>query len=164
MKKITMLFLCLGISLMVFAQAPYKHSVGVYFGSFNGITYKAFNSGSTGFQVDAGLKLNFPRVDNHTVMAYSVEVNPNVFRQMSIPQVNGLYWLLGGGAGIGAAFHPNYSWFKLGVNAIGGIEYKFNIPLALQLDLRPGLGFMIGNPTRLYFDWTLSFSARYVIR
>lgn len=160
MKKTSLLFLLLGIGLFAYSQAPYQNAVGIHFGSFNGVTYKTFLSSTTALQVDAGLKLNFPGGGHGLVLG--VEANANAMHQESIRQVNGLYWLLGGGAGLGIASYSGAA-FKLGVNAIGGLEYKFRIPLAVQLDLRPGFGFIAGSNSRAYFDWVLCLGVRYTL-
>lgn len=158
MKKITLLLLFLGISVFAFAQGPYRNAVGIHVGSFNGLTYKTFLSGSTALQIDAGLKLNFPGNDEGLVLG--IEVNPNAMYQMEFNRVSGLYWLLGGGATLGVRT-SKYSALKLGVNAIGGLEYKFRIPFAIQLDLRPGFGFIAGENAHGYFDWIASLGFRY---
>lgn len=60
---------------------------------------------------------------------------------------------------------PNYSFGKIGVNAIGGVEYKFNIPLTLQADLRPGFGLLFNKHFTInYFDWAICVGVRYTIK
>ena len=71
-----------------------------------------------------------------------------------------MYWFAGGGLSLGG--WAGYG--KFGVNAIGGIEYKFNIPLTIQADLRPGFGLAFGYGGSFpYFDWGLCFGIRYTI-
>ena len=54
---------------------------------------------------------------------------------------------------------------KLGVNAIGGVEYRFRFPLTLQADFRPGFGLLFNNHYNVtYFDWGLFVGARYIIQ
>lgn len=167
MKKITLLLAIVATTFTLSAQSLYNHSVGLYLGSFNGVTYKTFTSSNTAFQCDAGLKVGF-----WNGALYGFEINPNYMYQESFKTVRPLQWFVGGGVGIGASWRNYYDhdiyrragYFKLGVNAIGGLEYKFNIPLALQVDLRPGIGFLLGQPTHCYFDWVASFSVRYVIK
>ena len=54
---------------------------------------------------------------------------------------------------------------KAGANGFFGLEYKFDIPLALQLDFRPGYR-CIFLPNRFAdhkFDWGLNFGVLYTL-
>ncbi len=60
------------------------------------------------------------------------------------------YW--GPSASVGLGFNPG--WFGLGVGANVGIEYVFNFPLQLSLDIRPQLGLQFGGGVHLqYWGW-----------
>ena len=53
---------------------------------------------------------------------------------------------------------------KFGAHSIVGLEYKFDIPLTLQLDVRPGYRFLFNNEVNLdhTFDWGMvNFGVRY---
>ncbi len=157
MKKICVILLGLvmGMMLTVNAQAPYKHSIGATVLSFNGVSYKTFLTDNLALSVDAGFKWTVPVLG----IACTGEVNPNLMYEAPT-SANGLYWLVGGGLSLGG--WAGYG--KFGVNAIGGIEYKFNIPLTLQVDFRPGYGLAFGSNYGVsYFDWGLCFGVRYTI-
>lgn len=176
MKK--RLFLLMMAVAMIFgqlqAQAPYKHGIGGMIGSFNGFTYKTFFTDHLALQADLGVSIirtageYYDRVGG--IDLYTLQLNPNVMYQGNF--VAGLYGFIGGGVSLGWNFGPYYySEFgrrdvreigKFGINAIMGLEYKLNIPLALQLDFRPGYGLLFTDePGWNHFDWNLSFSVRY---
>jgi len=70
----------------------------------------------------------------------------------------GLNWYAGAGAGIGhssALDNSGSSKFLLDINGDLGIEYHFDVPLQLSLDLRPAFGTSGADAT------SLAFSARY---
>ena len=51
---------------------------------------------------------------------------------------------------------------KCGANGIFGLEYKFNAPVALQFDFRPGYGCLFAeNYDFHYFDWSVNLGVRY---
>lgn len=157
MKKISIILLSLvmGMMLTVNAQAPYKHSVGATVLNFNGFSYKTFLTNNLALSVDAGFKWTV-----FNGIPLTSEVNPNLMYEAPT-RANGLYWFAGGGLSLGG--WAGYG--KFGVNAIGGIEYKFNIPLTIQADFRPGYGmaFTGGGYGLSYFDWGLCFGIRYTI-
>ena len=156
------------------AQAPYKHGIGGMVGSFNGFTYKTFFTDHFALEADLGVSI-IRTAGEHSDWAgsvdlYTLQLNPNVMYQGHF--VAGLYGFAGGGVSLGWNFGPyRYSDFgrtyvreigKFGINAILGLEYKFNIPLALQLDFRPGYGLLFtDDPGWNHFDWNLSLSVRY---
>lgn len=64
--------------------------------------------------------------------------------------------------------HYNYSYYgwgnnaKIGLGMLLGLEYKFDIPLSLQADFRPGYAMLLsGGYFGYYFDWGLNLSVRY---
>lgn len=156
------LFLVIG-ALSTQAQAPYKHSIGGILGFIEGGSYKTFIADNLAVQLDFGFRFSH--------YASGADVNANFMFEKAIK--NGFYWFAGGGVSLGPAFggvvfDPLLNTiplgFKLGLNAIGGAEYKFaKIPLTLQADIRPGVAFYAWrgafNP---YFDYNfLNVSARY---
>ena len=190
MKKISVILLSLvmGMMLTVNAQAPYRHSIGATLGNMEAFSYKTFFTENFAFSVDAGVKWTvgaahiYHRGNNNYpgyVWPFTVEVNPN-FMYEAAAGPKGLHWFVGGGVSAGysrsAIYNSQYdaydarfsyhSFGKLGVNAIGGVEYKFNIPLTLQADLRPGFGMLLFNKyvTINYFDWAICVGVRYTIK
>lgn len=158
----TKLFICLFVvlgALSTQAQAPYKHSIGGILGFIEGGSYKTFVADNFAIQVDFGFRWAH--------YASGAEVNGNFMYEQAIKK--GFFWFAGGGLSVGPAFGGvvfgnNPIAFKLGLNAIGGAEYKFaKIPLTLQADIRPGASFYIWNGNfKPYFDYNfLNASARY---
>lgn len=161
----TKFFICFFIvvgALSAHSQAPYKHSIGGILGFIEGGSYKTFVADNFAIQVDFGLRW--------AVVASGAEVNGNFMYEQAIK--NGFYWFAGGGVSLGPAFggtlfnpltNTSSIGFKLGLNAIGGAEYKFaKIPLTLQADIRPGVAFYIANGFNPRFDYNfVNASARY---
>lgn len=184
MKKLSTLLLILGLVVAVNAQAPYRHSIGGTLGNLNAFSYKTFFTDHLAFSIDAGYKwthtyatyhekgtnyaVNFRNFQPHTI-----EINPNLMYEAPTGK-GGLHWFIGGGLSGGYSWANYYNgWYgtyryyygKFGVNAIGGIEYKFNIPLTLQADFRPGFGMMFNNHYHInYFDWGVNVGVRYTIQ
>lgn len=143
-------------------DAPYKHSVGGVVGFIDGFSYKGFILNKLAIQADAGFGIGFPYM--------STKANVNLMYQGYIKK--GFYWFAGGGVSGGYAFGgaasyfytTSYSYGLIGINAIGGAEYKFaKIPLTLQADIRPGVAFHINRSVfETRFDYNfLNLSARY---
>lgn len=144
-------------------EPPYKHSVGGVLGFVNGFSYKGFVLNEFALQVDAGVGYGFPSYLN-------MKANLNLKFERYIKK--GFYWFAGGGVSVGTALDPYgyYSYYGynapryfalIGLNAIGGVEYKFaKIPLTLQADMRPGVSFIIDADPQFDFNF-LNISARY---
>lgn len=161
MKKICVILVALvmGFTVTLNAQAPYKHSIGATLLNFNGVSYKTFLMDNFALSVDAGFKWTATGDGHGAWFPLTMEINPNLMYEAPT-NVNGLYWLVGGGLGLGLGIPQVYG--KFGVNAIGGIEYKFNIPLTLQADFRPGMGLAFNRyGAGAYFDWGLCLGLRY---
>ena len=189
MKKISVILLSLlmGMMLTLNAQAPYKHSIGGTLGNMEAFSYKTFLTDNLALSVDAGFKWTTSPATcdiwykgNHDaehvhVSPMTIEANPNFMFEAAAGS-KGLHWLVGGGISLG------YSWFlyndyyyarydrrttsygKFGINAIGGIEYKFSIPLTLQVDFRPGYGLLFREHLAVsYFDWAVCVGLRYTL-
>lgn len=114
---------------------------------------------------------------------WDLELNPNFMYEGHF--VAGLYGFAGGGVSLGYSwrhwnpvmaayytgwinYYPPYRarWDrgKFGVNAMLGLEYKLNIPLALQFDFRPGYGMFfndVRNNEWHFFDWSVNAGVRY---
>ncbi len=172
-KKLIVLAALVLFCFSTFAQtrhnaAPYNNGIGATIGFMNGVTFKTFPTNNLAIQLDLGYRF-------HSYAPAIFSFNPNLMYQGAIK--NGFYWFVGGGLNVGATL-PRYDYlagyryvtqpadFVFGVNAIGGVEYKFpNIPLALQADVRPGF-FLFSNhkyhDPYLAFDYNfINVSARY---
>ncbi|MCQ2270047.1 MAG: hypothetical protein MJZ52_02310 [Bacteroidales bacterium] len=190
MKKISIILLTLvmGFSVAVNAQAPYKHSVGGTLGTMEAFSYKTFFTNHLTLDLNAGYKFTVGPAAycingikgsyNTTIFPSTIEVNPNLEYESTTGK-SGLLWFIGGGLSLG--YCPNVAivdkslnrgwgfartnWGKFGVNAIGGIEYKFNFPMTLQVDFRPGYGLLFdgSKETISYFDWALCVGVRYCL-
>ena len=172
------LFLVSGLSLQ--AQLPYRHSVGGVFCTTWGFSYKTFWAEKLSFSADVGchiIRTGGEVWPDCTVS--SIILNPNLMYET--PVSARLYALVGGGVTLGynwkyVIWHiamqgitsDNYKYLgkggKLGANVIAGLEYVFKIPLAVQLDFRPGYGVFIKDNVRWHhFDWNVCLSMRYVL-
>ncbi len=160
MKKVVFsLLLVFSVASMAsFAQA-YKHSIGAVVGSMNGFSYKTFVTEKFTISVDLGEKyVGGVRTNRGRVMSpFTIEINSNFIYEANM--FSGLFGMVGGG--ISSGYAPYYG-FKTGINTIFGLEYKFGVPMTLQLDFRPGLGCIIYDDViYLYFDWALNLGVRY---
>lgn len=147
--------------------APYNNAIGGTVGFMNGVSFKTFPTNHFGIQLDLGYRFI---VDyEYNAVPIVLTFNPNFMYEKACG--NGFYWFIGGGLNLGATLpHHRVGWydhsyFVFGVNVFGGAEYKFaNIPLALQVDARPGF-FLFGNRYHdpyILFDYNfLNISARY---
>jgi hypothetical protein len=183
MKRLSLFLVALGLVWAVNAQAPYRHSIGVTLGNMEAFSYKTFFTDHLAFSVDAGYKWTLSPAtykQKGTSFAWhdglswvtSIEANPNLMYEAST-NAGGLHWFVGGGLSAGYGwtnftygdihdYHYRTFFGKMGVNAIGGIEYKFNFPLTLQADFRPGFGLMFNRDYNVhYFDWGVMVGARY---
>lgn len=168
--------LFLGAAFTANAQAPYKHSIGVTMGTTQAVSYKTFVGNHFAVQLDLGTKYSiFYIAGYHNPPCWSMELAPNILYEGHF--VKGLYGFVGGGVSLGFSFAPQVSYYnstspdmqirdvmgKAGANGIFGLEYKFGIPLILQLDLRPGYRFQFNNEITVNhtIDWGLNFGMRY---
>lgn len=177
MKKhsLIILFIALfaGAMFQANAQAPYKNAFGVSVGNMQALTFKTFGSNHFAFQLDLGTKYiatdgRFKNVDLTNVHIWTLELNPNIMFEGRL--TGGLYGLVGIGASIGYSWNTfSWGWFntrsdfgKCGANGIIGMEYKFNAPVALQFDFRPGYGCLFAEHYDAhYFDWSVNLGVRY---
>lgn len=179
MKKQTFILILALLVSMAFhtqAQAPYKHSIGATVGSMQAVSYKTFPTDHFAIQLDLGTKYNHCIILGYGSRHLSMEIAPSFMYEGHF--VKGLYGFVGGGFSLGFTWWPSVSYYvsyspdmqihnimgKGGAHGIIGLEYKFDIPLTLQVDFRPGYFFQfnhefIGNHT---FEWGLpSIGVRY---
>jgi len=181
MKKILLWVFLMAVGLALQAQPPYRHSVGGIGCTMWGFSYKTFWAEKVAFSADVGLQIMCTGGEDWSnVTVSSVVLNPNLMYE---GQFNPHWYVfVGGGVSIG------YNWWfsylgtledyargykydakrgiakggKLGANVIAGLEYVFKIPLAVQLDFRPGYGVFIKDNVRWHhFDWNLCMGIRY---
>ena len=147
--------------------APYDNAIGGTIGFMNGASFKTFPTNHFAIQLDLGYR--FILDYEYNAVPIVLTFNPNFMYEASCG--NGFYWFIGGGFNIGGTLphhrvgfyhHGN---FVIGANVFGGAEYKFaNIPLALQVDARPGF-FLFANRHHdpfVLFDYNFfNVSARY---
>ena len=167
------IFLCIlaclpmGIAFTTNAQSPYKHSIGVTLGTAQAVGFKTFPTDHFAIQLDLGTKYAYV-YGNHL---WSFELAPNFMYEGRL--TGGLYGFVGGGGSFGYCW-KNYHYFnalgetsshnnaKGGLNGFFGMEYKFAIPLNLQLDFRPGYRCVFNKDLSEHlFDWGLNFGLRY---
>lgn len=159
------------------AQAPYKNSIGVTLGTNQAVSYKTFVGNHFGIQVDLGTKITRGAGDHWNADIWTLELNPNFMYEGHFTK--GLYGFIGGGVSLGYNWniwhwnlvydhHGHHYGYrtedngKFGVNAIMGLEYKFNAPVTLQFDFRPGYGLLFHENWHCsYFDWGLNLGVRY---
>jgi hypothetical protein len=183
-KSLAMSIILLVSATMLHAQqAPYKMGIGVNVLSMEAVSFKTFLSPRLALEAELGYKwtvASFRMSDSYYGYNYrysgyigTLELNPNLFYQKEIKdwKFGRLDWFAGGGLSIGYAFG---SRGKFGINAGGGAELTFHkIPLAVQMDFRPGYGMLFGRGAYYYygnskvfsyFDWGLNISARYLFK
>ncbi len=172
-KQILLIAVLLVAAVAAQAQKPYKHSVGLSVGSFEGVSYKVFLTNEVALQADLGFRMLRTQVGGHGYSGadsfYTFEVNPNALYQSSITGWNwgGVAWFAGGGMSLGLAHDFGASgptFGKWGFNAIGGAELGLDdAPLAFSLDFRPGYGVLFhGDYDPIsFFDWALVAGIRY---
>lgn len=177
-----------GITFHANAQAPYKNAIGVTLGTSQAFSYKTFFGDHFTLQVDMGTKYCYV-YGSHL---WTAEVAPNIMYEGRIYNGLYWFAGLGGSIGynwqpflyidglepgdVGYVSHedpsnPNQNSVtrtsthncKAGVNGIVGFEYKFNIPLAIQLDFRPGYRcvFAANKFADHKYDWGLNIGVHY---
>lgn len=182
MKRFSQIFLIIALlaasAVTAVAQQPYKHSIGLSVGSFEGVSYKVFLTDEVALQTDLGFRMLSTQAGSKGYVAHvgfwTFEANPNALYQANITGWNwgGLNWYAGGGLSLGLArdfasyadYNYNYTWGKFGINAIGGLELGLDdAPLAFSFDFRPGYGLLFDSDvTMSFFDWALVVGIRYI--
>lgn len=170
------------------AQVPYKNSIGATLGTTQAFSYKTFFGDHFAIQVDLGTKYCYV-YGSHL---WSAEAAPNFMYEGRLAKGLYGFLGLGGSIGYNwqpfyyivglepgdAGYNPNpdpadptpnsvtrrsVHNCKAGANGMFGLEYKFDIPLTLQLDFRPGYRcvFAANKFADHKFDWGLNFGVRY---
>ncbi len=137
MKRILSLFSILALTVIsVQAQSISKNALGLRVGDNNGfggeISYQRQLSESGRLELDLGWR-NSNHVDAFKLVG---------LYQWVMPLDGNFNWFVGAGGGLGS-----YNFDKGGNGTFAlvagdiGIEYNFDIPLLISLDMRPELGF-----------------------
>lgn len=171
---VAILAVTMGLCSKVNAQA-YTHSIGGNVGNMQAVSYKTFITNHFAIQVDLGTKITLGAGRHWNAEIWDLELNPNFMYEGHFTK--GLYGFIGGGVSLGYNWNiwgAHYNWVghhwgsrtcdngKFGANAIMGLEYKFNAPVTLQFDFRPGYGLLFNRDWNWsYFDWGLNLSCRY---
>lgn len=166
LSRIGLIFLLVGLLFTANAQMPYKHSIGVTLGTTQGVSYKTFPTDHFAIQLDLGTKYVYV----YGNQVWTFELAPNFMYEGRL--AGNLYGFVGGGGSIGYCW-KNYTYIKNGeqsshhnakggLNGFFGMEYKFQIPLTLQFDFRPGYRCVFNRDFAEHiFDWGLNFGLRY---
>jgi hypothetical protein len=129
-KKLSFMIVLAILSSHLFAQR-YERSFGVRLGSSNGITYKQFLSPHRAFELTGNVQL----ADGDTYVGLS-----GVYLWTWGPAF-GFSWYVGPGVSAGK-WSGDDSGFNFALNGMIGLEYKFNIPLAVGIDINPHFYFL----------------------
>lgn len=123
------------VSANAFSQTISKNALGLRVGDNDGfggeISYQRYLSENNRLEFDLGFR------DSKNVEAFKLVG----LYQWVFPLENRFNWYVGAGAGLGSFNNPENSGAFALVAGNLGIEYNFNIPLLLSLDVRPELGF-----------------------
>lgn len=119
----------------VSAQDISKNALGLRVGDNDGfggeISYQRYLSDNNRLEFDLGFR-NSKNVDAFKLVG---------LYQWVYPLDNNFNWFVGAGAGVGSYDAPEDNGSFALAAADLGIEYNFNIPLVISLDMRPELGF-----------------------
>jgi len=154
MKKFIMILLVLSLGTELHAQRIAKNAIGIRIGDNDGlggeVSYQRYLRENNRLEFDLGWRNG----TNHDA------VKLVGLYQWVMPIENRFQWYVGAGAGVGAFNHKNddNGNFALIAGDIG-IEYNFEIPLLIALDIRPEFGFNDRYSDDLDLD--LAFSIRY---
>ena len=160
MKKLlatSIVLLCTIVTMK--AQDIADNAIGLRFGGGNGIgieiSYQLKMSDATRLEMDLGYKNNSK--DNYNSFKLT-----GLYQWVWAIDNRGLNWYAGVGAGVGSLNgnkndNVNEGAF-LNADGVVGIEYDFDAPILISLDLRPELG-VLGNSGD--FDFDLALSVRY---
>ncbi len=147
--KIVLIVSFLAIASSVSAQQISKNAIGLRFGDNDGlgaeISYQRHLNQNNRLEFDLGFRSR-DNVDAFKLVGLYQWVRP----------LDGNFnWYLGAGAGVGSYDTPagNGSFALVAGNV--GIEYNFDIPLLISLDVRPELGFDDNYSDDLDFDIAL---------
>lgn len=140
------LFLIVG---SVSAQEISKNALGLRVGDNDGfggeISYQRYLSDNNRLELDLGFR-NSNNLDAFKLVGLYQWVNP---------LGDNFNWFVGAGAGVGSFSSPGNDGAFFLAAADLGIEYNFDIPLIMSLDVRPELGFNDSYSNDLDFDIAL---------
>ncbi|MER3375410.1 MAG: hypothetical protein RIM83_12305 [Allomuricauda sp.] len=130
---LSILFVLATVSLS--AQSISKNALGIRIGDNDGfggeISYQRYLHENNRLEFDLGWR------DSNNVDAFKLVG----LYQWVMPIDGGFNWYVGAGAGIGSFDAGNNDGVFALVAGDLGIEYDFEIPLLISLDMRPELGF-----------------------
>lgn len=156
MKKLGIVFLLLGISLL--GNAQYKFAVGLRSGGTTGVTLKSNTSSTSAIEGIFGF------------WGSGISATGLYEKRQNAFDVAGMYWYYGYGVHVSvyeSKFNGNFNpyWGERyepdpGVNAVGlgldgitGLEYKIpEIPLSVHIEVKPFLEFTTTGNVWLSFD------------
>ena len=166
MKKLTaILFLSVCCSLPAFAQEISEHALGLRLGDSDGfgaeISYQRKIKQFNRLEVDLGFR------DSRAYDAFKLA---GVYQWVDVID-GGFYWFYGFGGGLGSVdfetvsgpsgpFTPDGGLFIFAAGNLG-VEYNFDIPLLISLDIRPELGLIGYDDFSDSFDFDIALGLRY---
>jgi len=159
MKKIILTsIIALSTIITMNAQDIEDNALGLRFGGGNGIgveiSYQMKMTDINRIEIDLGYK----NTDSYNSFKLT-----GIYQWVWALDARGLNWYAGVGAGVGALNGNKDETVNDGafLSADGniGIEYDFNIPILISLDLRPEIG-VLGNYEDS-FDFDLALAVRY---
>ena len=123
------------LSTIVGAQTISKNALGIRVGDNDGfggeVSYQRYLKENNRLEFDLGFR------NSHNVDAFKLVG----LYQWVMPIDKGFNWYVGAGAGVGAFDANDYDGSFALVAGDLGIEYNFDFPLLISLDMRPELGF-----------------------
>jgi len=136
MRKTILAFLLVVVGASTAAAQNYDQAFGLRLGTMVGASYKQFVNSSQAFEAIADLDI---------LHSDAMVVRATALYEFHIPiySVDGLSWYIGPGVSAGVQLGDD-SGFILGLDAIGGIEYKLaSLPFCFSLDYNPKI-FLLG--------------------
>jgi hypothetical protein len=138
MKKTLMLLLVAVASMTVARAQNYDKAVGLRLGYGAALDFKWNLNSVNSLNFNLALPA-FHGVTGSAAYQWNWPLGGSRFRG------EGFTAYVGPAAGIGYLNMNKYKGFFMSIGAHGGVEYKFNIPLALAVDAKPMLSYVSGN-------------------
>ena len=170
MKKILLTMVAvLAFGSMAFSQISLG---GRFYGGINsGLEASLLYDMSQSNRIEADLGFGFGYMTRHYTDALGVNrVDYPVYHVATLTGayhwefniVKGFGWFVGPAAqlGLGGNSHGDF-YFRLAAGAQGGVQYKFDFPLQVSLDVRPMLDFIHLTDPRSLFDLGIAAGVRY---
>ena len=137
MKKILTIVLATIIGVSAASAQYYKQSIGIRLGYDIAANYKYNFNAKNFIDVTAAVVPWGGYVSIYGIVSFNWNWN--------FDAVPGLSAYVGPGIGLGCWY---LDYFEASINCNGGVEYsflpRFNVPIALSLDVTPGYGFIVG--------------------